>query len=166
MDPTNRRPFFDVFVFIFLFVLGGGFPALATQNVNTELLSKSVVYLYRGLDGKPDTGLPLGTGFLVRVPLLSKPDSSYIVLVTARHMIDPAWNHCPNSQPKEIFLRFNKKNYDSLKDETGVDFALIPISENGKPTWHHPEEEDADVAVFVLNAKAVDERIDWGPIPV
>lgn len=167
MTPTNRCSFIRLFVLLLLLVLGSGSPAPATENIDTAFLSKSVVYLYRsGSDGKPDLGLPLGTGFLVRVPLLSKPNSSYIVLVTARHMIDPAWNHCPDSQPKEIFLRFNKRNYDPQKDESGVDFAVVPLSQNGIQTWRHPNEEDADVAAFLLNAKAVDEHIDWAAIPV
>jgi hypothetical protein len=156
-----------VFALLSLLILACGFPAPAKQNINTELLRKSVVYLYRGdTIGHPDLSLPLGTGFLVRVPLLSKPDSTYIVLVTARHMIDPAWNHCPDSQPQVIYLRFNKKKYEPAKDESGVDFAQIPLVQNGVPTWGHPKENDADVAVILLDAKKVDEKIDWEAIPI
>jgi hypothetical protein len=165
MTLANRRSI--VLALLFLSILECGRPAQAAQNINTEVLRKSVVYLYRGDNaGHPDLSLPLGTGFLVRVPLLSKPNDNYIVLVTARHMVDPAWNHCPDSQPEAIYLRFNKKKYDPDKDETGVGFAEIPLVENGLPIWTHPKEDDADVAVILLDAQKVDEQIDWAAIPV
>src|ERR1035437_5148504 len=67
-------------------------PVQATQNINTQFLKKTIVYPYRGdTAGHPDPGLPLGTGFLVQVPLLSNPNRGYLVLATARHMVDPAW---------------------------------------------------------------------------
>ena len=65
-----------------------------------------------------------------------------------------------------VYLRFNKKKYDPDKDESGVDYAQIPLTVNGVPTWSHPQEDDADVAVIQLDAKKVDEKIDWAAIPV
>lgn len=167
MTADIRWSFTRALTSLFLSVLAFPFTSQATQNIKTDVLSKSVVYLYRGdTIGNADLGLPLGTGFLVRVPLLSKPENSYLLLVTARHIVDPAWNHCPDSQPAVIYLRFNKKRYDPSKDGSGVDFAQIPLVQNGVSTWSHPNEEDADVAVFVLDAQKVVDNVDWAAIPV
>lgn len=161
MTPGNRWSFPKLLFLPLIFLFAGSFPVHATQNINIELLSKSVVYLYRGdVNGNPDPSQPLGTGFLVRVPLLADPKSSYFVLVTARHIVDPGWNHCPDSQPQVIYVRFNKKNYDPLRDESGVGFAQLPLQVNGIQIWAHPKEADADVAVIPLNAKAVTDMAD------
>lgn len=63
---------------------------VAGININVDAVRKSVVFLY-GADtnGKVDQARPLGTGFLVDVPLLSHPEKSYLLLVTARHIVDP-----------------------------------------------------------------------------
>jgi hypothetical protein len=68
--------------------------ALASINVNTEAIKKSVVYIYGGdNDGKKaDPTRIMGTGFLVSVPLLSDAARHYNLLVTARHIVDPAWH--------------------------------------------------------------------------
>ena len=167
MRWVNHRTVFREVVLGCCLALMCGFPIRATQNINTELLSKSVVYLYRGDNaGHPDVSLPLGTGFIVSVPLVSDPGSTYFVLVTARHVIDPAWNHCPDSQPETIYVRFNKKSYDPAKDASGVDFAQIPLLANGAPTWIHPKEEEADVAAILLDAKKVSETADVGAVAV
>jgi hypothetical protein len=102
----------------------------------------------------------------VQIPLLSDPKSAYVVLVTARHMVDPAWSHCPDGQPQIIYLRYNKKTYDPAKDESGIDYFPLPLTLNGVPTWSHPIEEDADVAVVVLNGKTVQDHADEGEIPI
>jgi len=47
-----------------------------------------------------------------------------------------------------------------------VDFAQIPLIENGVPTWTHPREDEADVAVILLNAKTVADAADVAAIPV
>jgi hypothetical protein len=142
-------------------------PIRATQNINTQFLKKTIVYLYRGdTVGHPDPGLPLGTGFLVQVPLLSNPNLSFLVLVTARHMIDPAWNHCPDSQPQVIYARYNKKVYDPAKDESGIDYFRLDLYENGNPRWSRPNEEDADVAVVLLKGKLIQDKSDAEGIPI
>lgn len=139
----------------------------ATQNINTKLLSKSVVYLYRGNgSGQILTDLPLGTGFLVTVPLLSDPKHGYLILVTARHVLDPAWNHCPESEPDMLYVRYNKKKYDPKADESGVGYASVPLYGSGAPIWVHPQEPDADVAVILLDGKAVDESADASGIQI
>ena len=152
---------------VFLLFTLSCLPIQATENINTQFLKKTIVYLYRGdTTGHPDPGHPLGTGFLVGVPLLSDPTRSYVVLVTARHMVDPTWSHCPDAQPEVIYGRFNKKVYDPAKDESGIDYFSLPLSVNGVPTWSHPIEDDADVAVFLLNGKAVTDSADAGEIAI
>lgn len=165
MPPARKVAFRSVLFVLFTVVLS--LPIQATQNINTQFLKKTIVYLYRGdTAGHPDPGLPLGTGFLVRIPLITDPTHAYVVLITARHMVDPAWNHCPDSQPQVIYVRYNKKTYDPAKDESGIDYFPFPLSANGVPTWSHPIEEDADVAVVVLNAKVLQENADAEAIPI
>jgi len=139
----------------------------ATQNINAKLLSKSVVYLYRGDEkGEVYADQLLGTGFLVSVPLVSDPKHAYLLLVTARHVIDPAWNHCPDSQPATLYVRYNKKNYDPKSGESGVDYGKIPLTKGDVPTWIHPKESEADVAVMLLDGRTVDENADAVSIPI
>lgn len=163
---VQPRHFVRVFLFV-LFALAVCFRVEATVNINAQLLSKSVVFLYRGdTEGHPDPTLPLGTGFLVRIPLLSKPTTYYMALVTARHVVDTAWMHCPDSQPQVIYARLNKRVYDPQKDDSGVEYSAIPLSANGAPTWSHPDEDDLDVAVILLNAKNLVEKYDAEAISI
>ena len=164
MQPAFK-PAIRILVFVAFVV--SSLPMRATQNINTQNLEKTIVYLYRGdAMGHPDPGQPLATGFLISVPLLTDPNTVYVVLVAARHVVDPAWNHCPEDQPQVIYARYNKKTYDPTKDEAGTDFAMIPLNHNGVQSWSHPTEDDADVAVVLLNAKAISETADAGGIPI
>jgi hypothetical protein len=81
-----------------------------------------------------------------------------VLLVTARHIVDPAWAHCPDSQPQVVYLRLNTKKYDAKADEVGVGFVPLPlVRQDGQPTWQHDTDDAADVAVFLLNPKAFDD---------
>jgi hypothetical protein len=125
-------------------------PSSASVNANTEGIMKTVVYLYGGdNEGKhADPERKLGTGFLITVPLLSNNAAQYLLLVTARHIVDPAWAHCPDSPPQWLYLRMNKKNYDPQKDASGVDFYPVKLVLN--ETWMHHTNENVDVAVVFL----------------
>jgi hypothetical protein len=49
-------------------------PAQATININVEAVQKSVVFLYAAdAQGAVDKNRPIGTGFLVGIPLKSDP---------------------------------------------------------------------------------------------
>jgi hypothetical protein len=92
---------------IFWLTLGGALslslPTSATINIDTNAVQKSVVFLYAAdAQGNVDRNKPSGTGFLVSVPLKSDHTRSYVVLVTARHMVDPSWAKCPASNPTVI----------------------------------------------------------------
>lgn len=123
-------------------------PLWSDTTLDTELIKKAVVFIYAS---KPDPsqpdGLtaddtkPIGTGFLVAVPTpaADRPDnpnpSSAVILVTARHMVDPYWVSCtdePKVQPdRRIYLRVNKKNYDPTKNTSGISYLPVDLVKNG-----------------------------------
>src|SRR5437879_4566213 len=117
---------------LLLLALAAGLPSTASVNLNTEGVKKSVVYVYGGdNEGKQaDPTKLLGTGFLVGVPLSSAENRGYVLLVTARHVLDPAWAHCPSFNPQWVYLRMNTKNYDPKKDEAGIGFVPIKLAVN------------------------------------
>jgi hypothetical protein len=129
-------------------------PSSAKINLNTEVVKKSVVYIYGGdNEGKQaDSTKLLGTGFLVGVPLSSAENRGYLLLVTARHVFDPVWAHCPILNPQWVYLRMNTKIYDPKKDESGIGFVPIKLAAN--ETWLHHTNENIDVALTVLNPKS------------
>jgi hypothetical protein len=121
-------------------------------DVNYDVIRKSVVFIYaRGADGQAQ---PDGTGFLVQIPLKSKPDRSYVVLVTARHMVDPLWTGCPANY-STLVARFNKKTYDPKSNGPGtVDYDLTPDLTTG--LWIVPEDDSVDIAYKLLDMSKVD----------
>jgi hypothetical protein len=151
---------------VFAFVIAmTALPAKATLNINTDVVKKSVVFIYAGDNaGHADPTRPMGTGFFVTVPLLSNASQGYLLLVTARHIVDPAWAHCPDSQPQMIYFRLNTKNYDPSKEGDGFAFVAAPILQDGKPRWSSSD-DSTDVAVFLLNPK-VFEPYDIAAIPL
>ncbi len=151
----------SLLLFTFLAVLRSS----ASININTEVVKKSVVYIYGGdNEGKQaDPTRILGTGFLVFAPVSSAENRGYYLLVTARHIFDPAWAHCPTSNPQWVYLRMNTKNYDPKKDESGIAFVSIRVTVN--ETWLHHTDENVDVAVVLLNPKSF-EAFDVNEIPV
>ncbi len=144
---TTARTLVTVFVVLFPSVL-----AFGAININTEAVQKSVVFLYAGQpDGGVNKNAALGTGFLISVPLLSDPKRSYVMLVTARHVLDPSWAKCPVlSNPSVIYMRLNKKDYSPSSTEVGFDFVPIPLIERGQQKWLHLPAEDIDAAVVPL----------------
>jgi hypothetical protein len=140
-------------------------PAQATININVEAVQKSVVFLYAARpDGIVDKNKPIGTGFLVGIPIKSDPKRSYAVLVTARHMVDPTWAKCGIANPSVVYMRLNKKTYTPGSDDPGFDFVPVPLIEQGTPTWVHHTETDIDAAVVPF-PKNVD-QFDFILIPV
>jgi hypothetical protein len=129
------------------------------QNVNMDALRRNVVFLHIACDQLdtvpagcvPGTLVPYGTGFLVSVP--HKGGGEYIVLVTARHMVDPAWMNCEKKRPTELHAYFNKAKYDPSKDDEGT--LDIPLSDE-PDSWKFPDDESADVAVTRLNAAKIE----------
>jgi hypothetical protein len=141
------------------------YPLRASININVKAVEKTVVFLYSSdVTGAVDTTKPIGTGFLVGVPLKSNPDQARIVLVTARHMIDPVWAHCAGQRnPTVIYARVNKKPDSSQPSSDGVKFVQIPLTADGKPTWIHPTDDAVDAAI---NPFPLTDDIDIEAVPV
>ena len=123
------------------------------QNINIDALRKSVVFISVPCDitnasnSACVNGLfPDGTGFLVAVP--HKPNGVYLLLVTARHMVDPAWMHCNEGVPTAFHVFLNKQEYDPSSGASGTIEVTIP---NTPGTWRFPSDDSADVAVTSLN---------------
>lgn len=126
--------------------------SFAAANLNVEYVQKSVVFLYAA-DASGNPGEPVGTGFIVQVPLMSDPGKAYKLLVTARHMVDPKWAGCANQGERKLFLRVNKKNFDPAKERIGtVDLVLSEVM-YGK--WFLDPDDEVDAAVAVLDAKEI-----------
>jgi len=92
--------------------------AQASININVKAVEKTVVFLYAADSSGTavDGNRPIGTGFLVEIPLLSDAKRSYRVLVTARHIVDTVWAKCPMLiNPSAIYARLNKKIMTQLQ---------------------------------------------------
>lgn len=141
-------------------------PAQATININVDAVQKSVVFLYAAdAQGAVDRNRPIGTGFLVGIPLKSDAKRLYAVLVTARHMFDPTWAKCGVANPNVIYMRLNKKSYTPNSSNSGFDFVPVQLVEQSTPLWLHHTEDDIDVAVMSL-PKDLGQEFDLVLIPV
>jgi hypothetical protein len=160
-----RRGVF-LFEFALAAILGLCASADATININVDAVQKSVVFLYAAdAQGEVDENRPIGTGFLVGIPLKSDPKRSYAVLVTARHMVDPTWAKCPITNPDIIYMRLNKRTYTPGSTDVGFGFVPIQLTDQGNPTWRHHSDEDIDAAVIPL-PKDLGRDFDLVLIPV
>lgn len=124
--------------------------AIAQFNINTDVVGESVVFLYSADDaGNVDKKKPIGTAFLVEVPLLSNPSKSYKLLVTARHIVDPQWA-CSGVNPTKMFASLNKKNFDPAKDQAGTAELPMLINQPDNPGWVGSKDDQVDAAVMVV----------------
>jgi len=120
----------------------------ATTSINTDVTNKSVVFFFAA-DPKGEV-IPtkqVATGFLISVPIKDK-HTSYLFLVTARHVVDPIWMGCESVNPTRLFLRVNKKQYNPQTDSTGIGFVPIDLIKDGKPAWWSNKDDNVDVAVI------------------
>jgi len=107
----------------------------ATLTISTETVQRAVVFIYRArTDTDPDKTNPLGTGFLVAMPTLDNK-RTYVVLVTARHIVDPEWALCDRANPSVIFIRVNNSQYDPHQASSGVDYVRIPLTASTGKTY-------------------------------
>lgn len=147
-----------IFLLVVEFVLAHS-PLQASININVDAVQKSVVFLYAAdTSGAVDKTKPIGTGFLLGIPLKSDPTRGYTVLATARHMLDPVWAKCGGMNPSVIYARVNKKPSGSDLSGAGVEFVAIQLTKDGKPTWNHHTDDEVDAAVvpFAVNNEIVD----------
>jgi hypothetical protein len=149
-------------------------PVLRAQtNLATDTVKRMVVFLYAADNG--DDKNSLGTGFLINVPVKGTPIDSTnreqsiirggILLVTARHIVDPAWNYCSRKQLDTIYMRVNKKDYDPTKDTTGVDYLPIPLVRNGVKQYLVRDDDD-NVDAAVVNVSTMFPLTNDDAVPV
>jgi hypothetical protein len=127
-----------------LYVLSPDY-AFAVISLDTQFINKTVVFFFA--TDPAGHRIPDATGFLIMVP--SKTGKTgYPFLVTARHVVDPAWTGCAAQNPNRLFIRVNKMRYDPKVDDTGVAYLPLDLTKNGGATWHKSKDDNVDVAVF------------------
>jgi hypothetical protein len=140
----------------------------ATITLDTDKVKKIVVFIYAAKNGgQVDTRRSLGTGFLVMIPRKDNPAFGPLLLVTARHIVDPQWAYCAQPDPTLIYLRLNKKNYDPAKDATGVDYVPVTLVNNGQLQYAVSDDSMVDAAVMPLDGNQVSQsKYDFAPMGV
>jgi hypothetical protein len=139
--------------------------ASAQIPINTDLVARSVVFIYTCLPG----GAPCfeGTGFIVGIPLKSDATKFHPVLVTARHVIEPQWALCPHPNPDKIFLRLNKKPFNPEVDPNGTAYIPVTLRDKGRPLYLTSEDDSVDAAVVPLGTTNLSQSIyNIDPIPL
>jgi hypothetical protein len=136
--------------------------------INTDLVARSVVFIYTGSPGGPgDAPGFSATGFIVGIPLKSDATKFYPVLVTARHVIEPQWALCSRPNPDKIFLRLNKKPFDPDKDPNGTAYIPVTLRDKGHPLYLTSEDDSVDAAVVPLVTTNLSQSIyNIDPIPL
>jgi hypothetical protein len=99
-------------------------------------------------DRRPDA-----TAFILSVPDRTHTKSLRF-LVTARHVVDPAWAHCQKPDPTAIIVRFNKQ-------AGGLAYERIPLKAEGKKLFFVPSDENTDLAIIFLTAKVVPDLLNY-----
>jgi hypothetical protein len=147
-------------------------------TLNADVVKKTIVFLYAAKpDGTVDEEKPMGTGFFVMIPINfpgQVQKGSSLVLVTARHMVDPNWAVClpqPERPPDQhIFIRVNNKHYDPEKDQTGVGYLQVDLVKDGvKRYFVRDDDKRVDAAVVDLQWPRwgkMQEEYDFLPIPL
>jgi hypothetical protein len=132
-------------------------------TLDTEAVKRIVVFLYppnsEGTDA--DATRPMGTGFLMSAHAKGDSKIGALMLITARHIVDPNWASCspePLSRPdRQIYMRLNNKLYDPKKESTGVSYLPVDLVKNGARKYLVRDDDAAvDAAVIQLNWG------DWG----
>jgi len=147
-------------------------PLRADTTLKTDVLLKAVVFIYSpNSDGtEADTTKPIGTGFLVLARSKGAAAQGIVILITARHIVDPWWATCsaePQQQPdRRIFLRVNKTNYDPKKDATGVDYEPLDLVRNGVKRYSVSGDSQVDAAIVdaVSFDRAMQQKYDFAPL--
>jgi hypothetical protein len=147
----------------------------AQSAVNADFLKKSVVFLYSlkpnsaascaDLPKPKDSQPPLtqeqiskcvategtATGFLVMVPKKGFSPGGYLLLITARHVVDPEWAYCTVSDPKVMFIRLNKKQYDPKKDDSGVNYYPVHLRDADERPLYAIRDDDDEIDAAVVD---------------
>jgi hypothetical protein len=154
-------------LFSLFLLLIASVPSNADTTLNTEAISKVIVFIYSAnIHGNLDK--PLGTGFLVVIPHAKDISSGdALILVTARHIFDPNWAYCSGANPDKVYLRLNLKHYDPSKDNTGVDYVPLTLTQSGQKKYFVSEDEQVDAAVIQLDESTISpDKYDFGAMPL
>ena len=125
------------------------------QNINVDFLRRNVVFIEVPCNqiSPPPAGCigntltPWGTGLLVTVP--HKGGGDYVILATARHMVDPSWTTCSKEGPTEIHAFYNKAEFaPGQNDAAGT---IDKILSRSPDAWRFPDDDSADVAVLLFD---------------
>ena len=149
-------------------------PLLANAtSILADNVRKMVVFIYPAdASGEADKKNPLGTGFLIAVPLKGTPNPmgkeapirGELLLVTARHIFDPAWAYCSGPRRDLVYLRVNTKGYESLKDDSGVAYLPLPLTKNGQPLYEVSDDDKVDAAVIGVGSVLTSDKYDVTPM--
>jgi len=136
---------FRLVMLLSTFLLGN---ANAVTSINVPVVTKSIVFLFASDPiGNVIKDKLVATGFLILVPNKSG-ENTYPLLVTARHVVDPAWAGCELSNPARLYIRVNNMRFDPDSDPTGVSYLPMDLIANGSATWLKSDDENVDVAVL------------------
>jgi hypothetical protein len=113
--------------------------------INTDAVSKSVVFLYN------EQNAAVGTAFLVAIPLKDDPKQVKLALVTARHVVDPQWACGAGANPTSLLARLNVKNYVSGLGQTGTNTVRVVLVENGRNVFFTHPDERVDAVVISIS---------------
>lgn len=119
--------------------------------IDTEVVKRSVVFLhYSRADLQKPTDEEGATGFLVSIPSKEDVKRGMLVIVTARHVVDPEWAGCPWANPTTISARVNVKDYKPEQTEQGTWDLPLDLSVNGQRNWFSHPDDRVDVAIIPL----------------
>jgi hypothetical protein len=127
----------------------------SSMPFNVGIVKKSVVFLYYPKAGS----FEVGTGFLVEIPSKADPKRSYVVIITARHIVDPQWAGCSWANPQQIYARVNVKNYTVGQHAVATDELAFDIVNAGKNVWWAHPNDRVDVAVIPVSNAHVEELL-------
>ncbi len=127
----------------------------SSMPFNVGIVKKSVVFLYYLREEE----FEVGTGFLVEIPSKVNPERSFVVIVTARHIVDPQWAGCSWSNPHEVYARVNAKNYTVGQKGEGVDELTLDLVNAGKEVWFSHPNDRVDVAVIPVSPTHVEQLL-------
>jgi hypothetical protein len=113
--------------------------------INTDIVSKSVVFLYDTANSSE------ATGFVIGIPMKDQPGLSKLAIVTARHVVDPQWAGCNVPNPQVLTVRLNTKDYKPGQSAPGVWAGDAFLVANGKTTWFANNDNDVDAAIIPID---------------
>lgn len=111
-------------------------------------ITKTVVFIYKGPDGKLEQAD--GTGFFVSIPSPLDPNRSWVYLITAKHMVVKNPRDMNSELLQNLWIRVNMKSGGT----TMYKLDLVPFGL--KQTLFFNSDPAVDVAVFAIAPSEID----------